>query len=249
METDRTHLNSKNVPQDFATTQWSLVVAAGNSRDSESHRALSHLCELYWYPLYVYVRRRVGNVADAQDATQSFFAVLLEKDLFAHADPNRGRFRTFLLTAMKNFLTNQWKRGLAKKRGGDRMKLSLDFHAGESEFRLEPKHELTAEKLYERRWVTTLLDRVLVSLHTELDEQGKSEHYDQFKQGLTGDTNAIDYSRAAAALEISQAAAKQAAYRLRKRYRQLLWQEVARTVGDESEVEAEIGNLLASLAE
>jgi DNA-directed RNA polymerase specialized sigma24 family protein len=241
-------LNISN-PHDFATTQWSVVLAAGKVGDREAHDALSRLCESYWYPLYAYVRRRVNNVDDAQDLTQAFFAHLLEKGAVARADRSRGRFRAFLLTAVKNFLASEWQKGQAQKRGGQRLKLSLDFVASESKFRLEPTHELTPEKLFERKWVTTLLDHVLGRVQTELEDAGKQEHFEHLKAVLTGDSEVIDYQQAAAALGMTTAAAKQAAYRLRKRYRELFREEVARTVADETEVDEEIGRLLATLAE
>lgn len=231
----------------FATTQWSVVVAAGNVDRHEARTALAQLCETYWYPLYAYVRRRIGNVHEAQDLTQAFFSHLLEKQAIARADRDRGRFRAFLVAAFKNFLANEWEKARAEKRGGGKAPLSLDFDSGESRYQIEPSHELTPETLYERRWVLTLLDRVLDGLRIELAEAGKAEHFDELKGALTEQPTAADYERAAKALGISPAAAKQAAYRMRKRYRQLFRQEVARTVADEDEVDDEIGRLLATL--
>ncbi len=231
----------------FATTQWSVVLSAGRNSSPDSKRALAYLCESYWYPLYVYVRRRVNNVDDAQDLTQAFFVHLLEMGTVARADRTRGRFRAFLITAFKNFLANEWQKARAEKRGGHKLRLSIDLDAGESKYQIEPAHELTPEKLFERRWVTTLLDQVLDRLRSELEEAGKANHFEHLKEGLTGDSEAIDYRQAAAALGITPTAAKQAAYRLRKRYRQLFREEVARTVADESEIDEEIGRLLVTL--
>ena len=231
----------------FATTQWSVVLAAGNVGRHEARTALAQLCETYWYPLYAYVRRRVGNVHEAQDLTQAFFSHLLEKQAIARADRDRGRFRAFLIAALKNFLANEWEKARAEKRGGGKAPLSIDVDSGESRYQIEPAHELTPETLYERRWVLTLLDRVLDGLRIELAEAGKAEHFDELKGALTGQPTAADYDRAAKALKISPAAAKQAAYRMRKRYRQLFREEVARTVADEAEVDDEIGRLLAIL--
>ncbi len=154
-----------------------------------------------------------------------------------------------MLTALKNFLANEWEKNQAEKRGGGKGQLSLDFKSGEARYPIEPAHELTPEKLYERRWVLTLLDQVLESLQIELAEAGKAEQFEQFKGALTGKATADDYERAAEALGITPLAAKQAAYRMRKRYRQLFREEVARTVADEREVNDEIGRLLESLAE
>jgi len=222
-------------------------LAAGDIRRHDAKTALARLCETYWYPLYVYARRRVGNAQDAQDLTQTFFCHLLEKQVITRADRNRGRFRTFLVTALKNFLANEWEKGRAKKRGGGKAELSLDFDSGESRYQIEPSHDLTPEKLFERRWVLTLLDQGLESLRIELAEAGKAEHFEQLKATLAGDATVADYDRAAEALGISPAAAKQAAYRMRKRYRQLFRAEVARTVAHEGEVDDEIGRLLATL--
>lgn len=194
--------------QHFATTRWSIVLAAGHADRQGSRDALAQLCEAYWYPLYAYVRRRVHDLHEAQDLTQAFFSGLLEKQTIARADPDRGRFRTFLLTALQNFLANEWDKTRAAKRGGGKARLSLNFDSGESRFQIEPAHELTAEKLYERRWVLTLLEQVLESLRGELTEAGKPQYFEQFKDALTGETTANDYTQAAAALGITSAAAK-----------------------------------------
>ncbi len=222
-------------------------MAAGDMGRHEARIALTELCETYWYPLYAYVRRRVDNAHEAQDLTQAFFSHLLEKRVFARANRRRGRFRDFLLAALKNFLSNEWQKARAEKRGGGKAQLSLDFDSGESRFQIEPSHELTPERLFERRWVLTLLDSVLESLRIEAVEADKAEHFEQFKGALTGEATAADYERAAEALGITPAAAKQAAYRMRKRYRQFFREEVARTVADEAEVDDEIGRLLAAL--
>lgn len=223
-------------------------MAAGRTVSRESQCALESLCETYWLPVYAYVRRVVARVEDAQDLTQGFFAQLLEKDAIAKADPERGRFRAFLLTALKNFLTNERLKARAEKRGGGKPALSLDFDSGESRCQIEPSHELTPERLFERRWVLTLLDLVLNHLRVELAEQGKESHFEQLKAALTGEMANTDYEQAAETLDITAAAAKQAAYRMRRRYRELFRLHVARTVADDSEVDDEIGRLLESLS-
>ena len=238
----------ENRSQRFATTRWSIVLAAGQAVSPESRRALESLCETYWFPVYTYVRRLVPDVEDAQDLTQGFFIHLLDKDAVAKADPNRGRFRAFLLTALKNFLANEQQKARADKRGGGKAPLSLDFESGESRYQIEPSHALTPEKLYERRWVLTLLDQVLDSLRKELAEAGKAPQWEALKMALTGEMTIVNYEQAAAALGITAAAAKQSAYRLRKRYRELFRQEVARTVADDAEVDDEIGRLLETLS-
>jgi RNA polymerase sigma-70 factor (ECF subfamily) len=231
----------------FATTQWSVVLAAGDGAGEESREALAQLCEAYWYALYAYVRRRVSDVHEAQDLTQAFFAQLLEKHAIAKADRTRGRFRAFLITALDNFLANEWEKSRAAKRGGGRMPLSLDFEAGESRFRIEPADRLTPEMLYERRWILTLLDHVLDGLRSELVADGKGEQFEHLKGMLTGEATAEQCELAGAALGISAAAARQAAYRLRRAYRQRFRREVARTVAREDEVDEEIRRLLEAL--
>jgi len=235
--------------QRFATTRWSIVLAAGQAASRESRDALESLCETYWLPVYAYVRRAIARVEDAQDLTQGFFTHLLEKDAIAKADPERGRFRAFLLTALKNYLANERDKARAEKRGGGKAVLSLDFDVGESRVQIEPSHELTPDRVFERRWVLTLLDLVLEQLRIELAEAGKEPHFEKFKAALTGDMASADYEQAAEALGMTAAAAKQAAYRMRKRYRELFRLEVARTVADDSEVDDEIGRLLESLSE
>jgi RNA polymerase sigma-70 factor (ECF subfamily) len=184
---------------------------------------------------------------EAQDLTQAFFCHLLEKQVIARADRSRGRFRTVLLTVLNNFLNNEWQKARALKRGQGKPELSLDFDSGDSRYQAEPSHELTPERLYERRWVLTLLEQVLERLRVELAGDGNAEHFEQFKGALTGEATAADYERAAATLGLTPAAAKQAAYRLRRRYRQLFREEVAQTVAEEADVDDEIGQLLAAL--
>jgi RNA polymerase sigma-70 factor (ECF subfamily) len=231
----------------FVTTRWSVVLAAGHPADTSAKQALSQLCEAYWYPLYAYARRVVGDEHEAQDLTQSFFAHLLERQAIAKADRSRGRFRSFLLTALKNFLVNQWNKARAQKRGGGEAQLSLDFVAGESRYRVEPSHHLTAEALYEQHWVRTMLDQVLEGLRSELAAAGQAEHFEQLKHAVVAEMTSEGYEQAGLALGITPGAAKQAAYRLRRRYRQRLREEVARTVASESEVDDEITRLLEIL--
>ena len=226
-----------------------MVLAAGDRDDLDARNALANLCENYCYPLYAYVRRRVMNVNEAQDLTQAFFVHLLEKQVIDRADRTRGRFRAYLLTSLKNFLANEWDKARAEKRGGAKRQLSLDFDTGESRYHVEVAHNLTAEKLYDRRWVLTLLDLVLERLQMELENAGKTKHFECFKETLMGDAAAVEHNQAAVTLGITPAAAKQAAYRMRRRYRQLFRDEVGRTVADEAEVDDEIGRLLQTLGE
>ena len=155
--------NSGNADH-FATTRWSLVVAAGQGASPDAQQALETLCRLYWYPLYAFVRRLGHQPDDAQDLTQAFFTRLLEKDCIQAADPNRGRFRSFLLASFKHFIADERVRAGAQKRGGGKAFLPLDFEAGEQRYHLEPAHDWTAERIYERRWALTLLAQVLERL-------------------------------------------------------------------------------------
>ena len=240
---------SDNHPQHFATTRWSIVLAAGQNISGESRGALQTLCQTYWFPVYAYVRRRHSRAEDAQDLTQGFFAHLLSRDAIGKAEPERGRFRAFLLTALKNFLGGEREKAGAEKRGGGTTPLRLDFESGESRLKIEPAHDLTPERLFERRWVLALIDQVLESLRRELAAEGKEGHFEQLKGGIIGEMTAEGYDQAGADLGISAAAAKQAAYRLRKRYRELFRQEVGRTVAEDGDVDNEIGRLLGILGE
>jgi RNA polymerase sigma-70 factor (ECF subfamily) len=246
---ERRHLG-QNEPAagSFQTTHWSLVLRAGQRADRDADTALATLCERYWYPLYVYVRRRVADGAEAQDLTQEFFAWLLEKNPLASACPERGRFRGFLLTALKNFLANQWDRAKAQKRGGGVRRLSLDLDDGESRLRLEPAHELTPERLYARQWVLTLLELVMRRLQEEYQSSGRGQLFERLKGGITGDCDRPAYAAAASELGLSEDAARQAASRLRRRYRELLREEVAQTLAEPADVDDEIRSFFAVLS-
>ncbi|MEI8383354.1 MAG: sigma-70 family RNA polymerase sigma factor [Planctomycetota bacterium] len=226
----------------FVTTRWSVVVAASQDNSEESDQALETLCTAYWVPVYAYVCR-VTNGEEARDLTQGFFAHLLEKKAIGKASPDRGRFRAFLLTALKNFLANERDKQKALKRGGGRI-LSLDFELADWQSRLEPSSELTPEKLFERRWVMTLINLVLETLKDELATAGKERHFEALKQSLTGEMSNAEFELAAEALQITPAAVRQAGYRLRNRYRELFRQEVARTIDDVTPVDEEIHRLL-----
>lgn len=240
-------MNDRHESFDFASTQWSLVLKAGRADDAAARSALETLCARYWFPLYVFARRRVATVPDAQDLTQGFFLRLLENNALAAASPERGRFRSFLLTSLKNYLANEWDRAAAQKRGGDRRQLSLDWESGESRLPLEPAHTETPEREFERQWALTLLDNVVCRLQSEFSAAGKPRHFELLKGTLTGDRAAFDYSIIAAELSISEDAARQAAHRLRKRYRELLREEVAATVECDEDVDDEIGRLFDAL--
>jgi RNA polymerase sigma factor (sigma-70 family) len=248
MGTSEINASTPAQPQSlFASTHWSVVLAAGRS-DSRAHDALARLCETYWYPLYAYVRRGGYSPPDAQDLTQEFFARLLEGNWAAKADRNRGRFRSFLLSAMKHFLANKWNRSQARKRGGGQRILSLDDDSAERRYGLEPVEKATPESLYERRWALTLLDSVLARLEEEYRSEGREMWMEAMSCALTTERGAIDYREVARRLKMTESAARVAAHRLRKRYRQLIRAEVGRTVASPLEVETEICHLFEVLA-
>jgi len=233
--------------QVFATTRWSVVISAGRDSSPDSKRALESLCETYWYPLYAYVRRRVPDVSEAQDLTQAFFAELLEKNYVGSATPERGRFRAFLLTAFKHFLSKEWEKAKAQKRGGGRAPIPLDFESADSSFRIEPASGLTAEQFYDQQWAITLLGRIMERLEAELKRAGKAKQFEELKGFIIGDHAGTTHSQAAAKLNMTEAATKKAGSRMRRRYRELLREEIAQTVAGQDEVDNEIRNLFATL--
>jgi RNA polymerase sigma-70 factor (ECF subfamily) len=241
------HSDSPKPPRQFATTQWSLVADAGRGSSPDSRAALEALCQAYWYPLYAYARRHVARSGEAEDLTQAFFAELLEKNYVADAQPDRGRFRAFLLTAFKHFLSKQRDKSRAAKRGGGRHQLSLDFQAGDSRYRLEPVAELTPEQAYDRQWALTLLGHTLERLANEYAATSRERQFELLKPYLGGDRGGVPYAETAQQLDCSEAAVKMAVQRLRRRYRELIRAEIAATVASPDEIDDEIGRLFAAL--
>ncbi len=230
----------------FATTRWSIVLSAGRGSTPDSQRALTSLCETYWYPLYTYARRRVADVHEAQDLTQAFFATLLEKEYVAAADRQRGRFRAFLITAFRHFLSKEWAKAKTQKRGGGRSAIRLDFDGADSRLIIEPAAGLSAEQWYDRQWAVTLLDEILRRLEEECEQAGHAQRYSLLKPFIVGGQPVETYAEVAAQLGITQGAAKMAATRLRRRYRSLLREEIAATVNGEDEIDDEIRKLFAA---
>src|SRR5262249_29996499 len=229
----------------FATTRWSLVLAARDRAEPGAADALASLCALYWYPLYAYVRRRGHGADEAHDLTQEFFARLLEKDFLAAVDRGRGKFRSFLAAACNHFLANAHDRARAKKRGGGRPVRSLDAADAEGRYRAEPADDLTPEKLFERRWALALLQQVMTRLRDEFETRGKGRLFDRLRGFLVGEKGA-GYRRAAGELSLSEGAVKVAVHRLRQRYRELLHEEIGRTVETPEQVEEEVRELFAA---
>jgi RNA polymerase sigma-70 factor (ECF subfamily) len=234
---------------DFVTTNWSVVLQAGNGEIHQATAALERLCQRYWYPLYAFVRRRGCNPHDAEDLTQSFFAYLLEKETLKKASRERGRFRSFLLASMNNFATNEWNKRRALKRGGQCQMVSLDEATAEGLYRNEPVDSLTPEKLFERRWAFTLMELVLARLREEYVTGGKATLFDQLASGLTYEVSPDQCAQLAAALEMNENGVRVALLRLRRRFGDLLRSEIAHTVSHPEEVDAEIRDLFAAISQ
>lgn len=229
----------------FPTTRWTLVVAAGNPQRKEARDALVSLCESYWYPLYAYLRR-CGHPADqAQDLTQEFFVRLLEGRYVHRADPEKGRFRSFILTSLKFFVADMQDRDRAKKRGGGAV-VPFDFSSAEERYEREPGHAETPERIFERRWALSVIARVLDKLRDEYIQHGRLEHFERLKVFLLGQSDA-PYAALARDMNMSEGTLKVAVHRLRKRYRDLFRQEIADTVAEPAEVEPELRYLAAVL--
>jgi RNA polymerase sigma-70 factor (ECF subfamily) len=232
----------------FATTHWTVVRNARDGGSTEAGVALEKLCQTYWYPLYAFVRRQGYSPHDAQDLTQEFFARLLAKDYLADVDRGKGKFRSFLLAALKHFLANAWDCRNAQKRGGSATHLSIDAASAEQRYGLEPADPEDAERIFERRWALTLLDQVLDRLKSEFAAAGKADHFDQLKVVLTADKGTLPYVELARSLGMTEGAVKVAVHRLRQRYRELLRAEIAHTVSAPEEVDGEIRHLFGVLA-
>ena len=235
-------------PQWFVTTHWSVVMAAGRGDSARARTALEKLCKNYWYPLYAFVRRLGHSAHDAEDLVQSFFAVCLEKNYLGAADQTKGRFRSFLLLALKRFLANEWDKARTLKRGGTQTTISLDSLTAEQRYALEPAEQLTADKLFERRWALTLLDQVLTRLRDEQAASGKLAQFEQIKESITSAGRGTPYAELATRLGTSEGAIKVMVHRLRQRYRELLEEEIANTVASAEEIEDERRQLLAALS-
>ena len=231
----------------FQSTRWSVVLAARDGGSPEARAALAGLCAAYWYPLYAFVRRKGHDAESARDLVQGFFARLLEKNDLASVDRAKGRFRSFLMAACTNYLANQADRERALRRGGGRPPIPIDGPDAEGRYGREPAHELTAERLFERRWATTLLEGVVAAVGDEMARAGKSRQFEALRPALLGDAARVPYARIAAELGLSEEAARAAAHRLRRRYRAKLRDEVARTIEDPAGVDDEIRSLFTAL--
>ena len=232
----------------FATTHWSVVLAAQAAHAPDAAEAMEKLCQTYWYPLYAFVRRQGHSPEDAQDLTQEFFARLLEKNYLAQVAPEKGKFRSFLLAALRHFLSDQQDRAKAVKRGGDADCLSLDAQSAEERYRLEPVDRMDAGKLYERRWAMTLLEQALSRLRDDSVATGRPELFERLRDFVAGESE-DSCGEVAAQLGLTESAVRAALHRLRRRYRELVREAVAHTVADPAEIDAELRYLIAVLSE
>jgi len=232
----------------FATTRWTVVLSACDPSSPHAAAALETLCRDYWYPLYAYVRRRGHSPPDAQDLTQEFFSQLLEHHWIARADRHKGRFRSFLLMAMKRFLANEWDKVKAAKRGGRVPRVPLQLDTAESRYTQEPVDTSTPEQIFEKQWVLAMLESVLNHLHEQYARNGKASLFDTLKPCLIGSREAQPYAAIGAELGMTEGAVKVAVCRLRERYRELLKEEIAHTVASPGDVEEELRHLFRVLA-
>jgi RNA polymerase sigma-70 factor (ECF subfamily) len=231
----------------FATTHWTLVLNAGRNDSTSARNALAQLCQTYWYPLYAYVRRRGESPEDAEDLTQGFFARLLELNSLADVRREKGKFRSFLLASLNHYLSDEWDRERAQKRGQGRV-ISLEAGMAEARFSREPADTLTPEKLFERKWAMTLLETVVQRLQHEYGSAGKGRLFLALRFSIAGEKAEEPYAKLSAELGLSEPALRVAVHRLRRRYKQLFRDEIARTVATEAEVDGEIRCLYAALA-
>lgn len=239
--------SARGDPREFRTTHWSLVLTAGHGASPGARAALETLCRTYWYPLYAYVRRLGYRPEDAQDLTQGFFARLLERDFFARAQRERGRFRSFLLTALKHHLGDERDRATALKRGGALTFVSLDEELAEAQFSREPADETTPEMIFERRWALTLLETARGQLQAVYAADGKEDRFALLEQFLPGEQGQISYAQAAAQLGLAEATLRSEVHRFKQRLRELLRAEIAHTVASPAEIDDEVRHLMAVL--
>lgn len=232
----------------FDTTEWSVVLAAGSEDSSAARVALETLCSAYWYPIYAFVRRRGGNPDDARDLTQGFLTSLLERRSFDDLSRERGRFRSFLLAALKHYLSNEAAHGRAHKRGGGAATLPLEFDSAEGRYVLEPAEPATPETIFERRWALTMMDAVLAALRLEWTAGGRTAEFDALKPCLLGETPAGGYAALARSLNTTEGAIKVAVHRLRRAFQDRLRARIAATVHSPNDVDDELRYLINVLS-
>jgi RNA polymerase sigma-70 factor (ECF subfamily) len=241
-------VSSSDVPRVFPNTRWSVVLAATRRPSPESAAALEALCQAYWYPLYAYVRRCGQTPHDAQDLTQEFFCRLLEKRWLDSADREKGKLRIFLITALKHFMSNEWRKASAQRRGGGQAQVPFDTAIAESRYGADKSVPLAAEAAFDRQWALTLLALTLNRLETEFAANGKPGDFAALKDCLMAERGAIDYAAVAKRLGVNAGAARVAVHRLRKRFREIYREEISQTLADGTDLDAELHHLAAALA-
>ncbi|SRR6266498_169145 len=234
-------------PRQFTTTHWSVVLEAGQGGTPNGCEAMARLCQTYWYPLYAYVRRKGYDAAEAQDLTQEFFARLLARNYLSVADRNKGKFRSFLLGSLEHFLARAWTKAHAQKRGGGQPLFSLDEVQAENRYSHEPADQLTPEKIFDRRWATTLLEQAMGRLRESYESDNKAKLFGQLEGFLTGNGPQTSYAEIAARLNMTEGAVKVAVHRLRQRYGALVRAEIGQTVATPEGVDEELRYLLSLL--
>jgi RNA polymerase sigma factor (sigma-70 family) len=240
-------VSSSDGPRVFPNTRWSVVLAARQRESPESAAALEALCRAYWYPLYAFVRRSGHAPADAQDLTQEFFCRLLEKHWLDSADREKGKLRTFLVVALKNFMNNEWRRASAQRRGGGVAHTQIDTVFAESRYAAD-SHTLAPDETFDRQWALTLLDLAVTHLRDEFSAAGRAEDFEVLKNCLLAGRGSIDYAGVAQKLGVNAGAARVAVHRLRKRFREIYREEISQTLADGADLDAELRHLAAALA-
>jgi DNA-directed RNA polymerase specialized sigma24 family protein len=240
--------SSSEAPRIFPHTRWSLVLAATRKNAPESAAALEALCRAYWYPLYAYVRRCGQSPHDAQDLTQEFFCRLLEKRWLDSADREKGKLRTFLIVALKSFMSKEWRRASAQRRGGGQSQVPFDTEFAESRYAADHSAELAPDETFDKQWALTLLDLTVNRLRAEFAAAGKAGDFETLKGCLMAAHGAIDYATVSSGLGLNEGAARVAVHRLRKRFREIFREEISQTLSDKGDLDGELRHLAAALA-
>lgn len=242
-------ITSRAQPHAFPHTRWSVVLAARKETSAQSAAALETICQAYWYPLYAYVRRCGQSPHDAQDLTQDFFSRLLEKRWLDSADRDKGKLRTFLIVALKNFMAKEWRRVSAQKRGGGQAHLPMDTAFAESRYAADASSDLRPEDIFEQQWALTLLELTLQRLQKEFESAGKPDEFEEMKGCLMAERGAIDYASVALRIGVNQGAARVAVHRLRKRFREIYREEISQTLSEGTDLDGELRHLAQALAQ
>ena len=241
-------MSAMSTPE-FHTTSWTLVQTAADHPTTDSRQALARLCQIYWHPVYAFIRKNGYDRDQSEDLSQGFFALLLEKNYLLDADRERGRFRSFLLTSVKHFLANEWDRANALKRGGGQIAISLDLVEAERWYAPAAMDETNPQSLFERRWALSLLEHVMVKLRSEFAAGGRDDLFESISAFLNAESDETRYAELAGRLGLSDGALRTAVYRMRRRYRKLLRAEIAETVSTPEQTDDEIRFLLTTLSD